>query len=134
MQLVLTLDFAIEYPLILAFHPCTLTYPRDPFGRLDSPGFLKVAAQVGVCMVVEAVCQISLLRCMANFPKDDPAVRSTLQFLRSRAAILIVVGLLGIPSSVTAATGRFHAASMVVWILMQQQLGTLSDGAKILHE
>ncbi|EKG22178.1 hypothetical protein MPH_00506 [Macrophomina phaseolina MS6] len=130
LHLALTLDFAIEYPLILAFHPATLTYPRDPFSQAEAPSALELAAQVGVCVLVEAACALALssrlFRIADKFASggDDPALRSTLRFLRPRAAILLAAALLGTPSSLTAVTGRLHAASMAVWILAQQHFGT----------
>ncbi|OJD29372.1 uncharacterized protein BKCO1_8300026 [Diplodia corticola] len=143
-HLFLTLDFAIEYPLLLAFHPCTLAYPRDPFGRAELPSLPALVGQVCVCCAVEAACSLALARwsrmSLDKFPAaaaagGDPALRCTVLFLRPRAAVLLAAAVLGTPAScVTRVTGRLHGVSMAVWILVQQHFGAVGDRVWLLED
>jgi hypothetical protein len=136
LHIALTLDYAIEFPLFLSFHPSTLLYPRDVFGLETLPGPSQLIFQLGVFFLVESALQKCILKHVDIFPalgkregkgkakivcdEDRLAARIVFDFIRPRATLLIVTWLLAGPGRLTAVTGSVHVASMAWWVVLQQ--------------
>jgi len=136
LHVTLTLDYAIEFPLFLVFHPSTLLHGHDVFGWAALPGPGQLILQLGVFFLVESALQKCVLDFVDLFPgageregkgkakavcdEDSVAARIVFDFIRPRATLLLVAWLLAGPGRLTAATGPVHVASMAWWVVLQQ--------------
>ena len=136
LHIALTLDYAIEFPLFLVFHPSTLLHPRDIFGWASLPGPSQLLLQLGVFFLVECALQKCILDNVHIFSssvtedgkteggvvceEDALAARIVFDFIRPRATLLIVAWLLAGSGRLTAVTGPAHVGSMACWVVLQQ--------------
>ncbi|PVH95061.1 hypothetical protein DM02DRAFT_618153 [Periconia macrospinosa] len=131
LHVALTIDYAIEFPLFLAYHPSTLLHARDVFGCGTLPGKSQQALQAGVLFLIECFLEKFILilildpwhRCKDK--EDMVAARLVLDFVRPRATLLIAVWILSGSGAhdhegLTATVGPVHVASMAWWVVLQQ--------------
>lgn len=135
----LVLEPAVEFPLILAFHPTTLASRVSMTNRL--PGVDGLALQVLIFFAVELAFHKCVLRFITITPKhsldkatfrsfvekypsyashDEDAERLVFDFARPRGALLLAIGLLGRQTGLTRFTGQLHPMAMVLWIALEQ--------------
>ncbi|PSN59698.1 hypothetical protein BS50DRAFT_222605 [Corynespora cassiicola Philippines] len=138
LHVALTLDYAIEFPLFLFFHPITLLYHYDTFSWTALPGPSQLLLQLGVFFLVESALQKCVLDHVNIFPhagqrdgngkkataddEDRLAASIVFEFIRPRATLLIAAGLLGGVGRVAAVTGPAHVVSMASWVVLQQAI------------
>ncbi|KAF2202266.1 hypothetical protein GQ43DRAFT_480036 [Delitschia confertaspora ATCC 74209] len=136
LHIALTLDYAIEFPLFLVFHPSTLLYHCDVFSWATLPGPSQLILQLGVFFLVESALQKCVLdhvdifsaprpkeekeKTNVKYDEDRLAARIVFDFIRPRATLLIVTWLLAGPRRLTAVTGPAHVTSMAWWVVLQQ--------------
>lgn len=140
-RLALILDTAIEFPLVFAFHPFSPSYNFNESPRL--PTSLQLMLQVAVFFAVEVALQNYVLRfikvqpetpyskCeiqrLAEYPAEEleengDAEGPMMDFARPRATLLLVIALLGVPTTLNQYTGELHPVAMVLWVVLQQQV------------
>jgi hypothetical protein len=79
LHIALTLDYAIEFPSFLVFHPSTLLHPRDTLGWATLPGPSQLILQLGVFFLVEASLQKVVFARIDIFPRPELEVDTATQ-------------------------------------------------------
>lgn len=135
--LAFTLDYAIEFPLFLAYHPTTLAFPNNVVNTIPLPTLGQSAAQVLVFFFWDWAFQFYVMRFLSlpngreesgpKDPEDDDAFHLALEFIRPRGAVLIAIAIIGTPSPLNSYTGKLHVLSMVSWIVLRQLGGLLAS-------
>lgn len=131
--LAFTLDYAIEFPLFLEYHPTALAFPNNFASAIPLPALSQSVAQLLVFFFLDWAFQFYVLRFFSlptgreesspKDPEDDDAFCLALEFIRPRGAVLIAIGVLGSPSPLRSYTGKLHVLSMVSWIVVRQMGG-----------
>ncbi|KAL4919576.1 hypothetical protein BDW62DRAFT_178666 [Aspergillus aurantiobrunneus] len=130
LSLLLLTSPALEFPLIFALHPVTLTYASD-LTSPPSPG--QLALQAAVFFLVEASCRHSLLPAVISGTaarendEDDEQFTAaiTLDFATPRIALMLGVAVIGIPCRMTRRLGALHPLGMAAWVVVDQNICAL---------
>ncbi|KAI8942780.1 hypothetical protein NX059_000824 [Plenodomus lindquistii] len=79
LHIALTLDYAIEFPSILVYHPSTLLHPRDALGWATIPGPSQLILQLAIFFLVEASLQKVVFAQMVIFPGSGTGADTSTQ-------------------------------------------------------
>lgn len=130
LYLAFTLEYAIEFPLFVAYHPVTLTFPNNVATTLPLPTAGQAIVQLAIFFAVDWAFQFYVLRFFtvqttsANSDhgnsEDDEAWTLAIDFIRPRGALLLTVAFVGAPSPLKEYTGRLHVLSMIGWTILRQ--------------
>ena len=152
-RLLLLSDSVVEFPLIFAFHPTTLTYgiySDTPVCFSISRGLLL---QISIYFALELLTQHCIKRFIASPDTSTPQGQAVggpldqlsnddhkanaiaLELMSPSAALLVATALIGTPS-VTHHVGQLHPGALVGWTTLRQiaQLIQSSIGIKKLVE
>ncbi|KAL9025657.1 MAG: hypothetical protein Q9180_007623, partial [Flavoplaca navasiana] len=138
--LAFTLDYAVEFPLFLAYHPTALAFPNHVVHTVPLLSVHQSVVQVLVFFLLDWAFQFYILRFLSlpdrtdqYGPKDaeaDDAFKLALAFIRPRGALLIAIAVIGSPSPLNTYTGKLHVLSMVSWVTLSQ-LGGLFESQSV---
>lgn len=151
-RILLVLDPAIEFPLILAFHPATLARATTCSSKpaLSFPEEAReLLVQIFVLCAVELLTQHCIQR-LITFPHpselplpeqaagvgnysptqvaeddDETANALVVEFIQQRAALLVATALIGAPSSLLTpyvGNGKLHSGALVGWMTLRQMV------------
>ena len=124
--LFLLLDYAVEFPTIIVFHPAVSRYGINVKASLPTVWHLSI--QVALCFVAEYMCCRHLPRIQSFLgfqsetdPSDgDSASWLATEYTTPRVALLLYLGAIAPLQSYWFLGGRLHFASIVVWIILRQ--------------
>lgn len=130
-ELALGLDFAVEVPLIVAFHPST-QYNGIAYG-VPLPHPLQVFAHLIMFLAVEEVLKSQIHRFLP--PCDGRVEKHSLNGLHSavcglsidyvlpRGTLLVAITAVGRADLLSGITGRPHMFLVIVWVIFRQLWG-----------
>lgn len=130
LYLAFTLDYAIEFPLFVSYHPVTLVFPNNVATTLPLPTVSQMIAQLAIFFIIDWAFHFYVLRSFAvqttkmdsnrSKSEDDEAWTLVIDFIRPRGALLLAVAFSGAPSPLNQYTGRLHVFAMVGWVILRQ--------------
>lgn len=125
-QLLLLLDYTIEFPTIIAFHPMVSRYGINigvPF-----PSIPHLAAQIAQCFLAEYACYRWLPRFLPSSKSGEESVQHenstasclATEYMVPRVALLLVLATVALPRLLGPLSGRLHFASIIAWMNMRR--------------
>jgi len=130
-ELALGLDFAVEFPFIVAFHPSTQYYGIG-YG-VPYPCSLDVFTHLIIFFAVEEVLKSQIHRLLP--PCDGQLGRHSLNgphsavcglsidYVLPRATLWLAIPAVGRASLLCGITGRLHMVPIIIWVVLRQLWG-----------
>lgn len=127
-ELALGLNFAVEFPLIVAFHPSTQYHGIGYNVPFTHP--LEVFTQFVILFAVEEVLKPQIHwyfpPCDSKLEKHSldsshsAACGLSIDYLLPRATLWLAIAAVGMASLLSGITGRLHMFSIVLWAVLRQ--------------
>ena len=120
----LLLDYAVEFPFIVAYHPLTLTCHATKLQHppTDNVVFTQVLLFFGVEW---ALYQLFVRYCpLFSIEGSTTAFRIATDFTVARTTVLVAISVIQAPSLIGIGShlGDFHFVTVVVWIFLRRLL------------
>jgi hypothetical protein len=134
---------AVEFPLIFALHPATLSRPATRPTSTPPPSTAQLALQAAVFFLLEAFSRAILIQPMVGViarrerqrehdhgepgaEEDGMASAIIMDFATPRMALIVGMAVMGVPSRLTRSLlGELHPLSMTGWLIVHQNLAAL---------
>lgn len=135
-ELALGFSFAIEYPLIVAFHPWTSYNGVDYSVPLLQP--IEAITQLIILSAVEEILkpQIMLLLPPCTGPEESKhslngshsaACGLIVDYLLTKATLWLAIMVIWMVSVLTGITGKLQMFPIIVWVVARQFRGHVSS-------
>jgi hypothetical protein len=122
---------AIEFPMLLQFHPGNLRCPRQTYSLYTCPSPSEFVSQIGFLISIQFLvgkCIGRLLRVAINTPSDKDWVWHAGAYglagrtILVRGTFLLGLYVLGVPGRLTAQMGMLHGMPVAVWMVLQHNM------------